>query len=129
MKPGITPVTAVTSVIVGEANKQINVSGRLSFQGPKETVLTKGKTLQKQKALFTDNTGTVRFVSMGKRQATRIISGSSYKLSNVMVREYDHSKYLTLNKKSTIEEIEDAVDRQDEINIDNNLSGNSPLSS
>ena len=62
MKPGITPVTAVTSVIVGEANKQINVSGRLSFQGPKETVLTKGKTLQKQEALFTDNTGTVRFV-------------------------------------------------------------------
>jgi hypothetical protein len=33
----------------------------------------------------------------------KIVSASFYKLSRAVVREYEGDKYLTLNKKSTIE--------------------------
>ena len=118
IKPGL---TNVTSVVVGETNTQVNVNGRISFQGTVETILTKGKLLQKQDALFTDNTGTVRLV-LWEKDIVRVTSDSSYKLSNVMVREYDQSKYLSLSKKSIIEKVTDTVEREDDINVDNTLT-------
>lgn len=118
VKPGL---TEVTSVVVGDVNVQVNVNGRLSFQGPIETILKKGKPLQKQEALFTDNSGTVRVV-LWENDIARVTSGSNYKLSNVMVREYDQHKYLSLNKKSIIEEGTGTVEREDEINVDNKLT-------
>ena len=39
--------------------KVVNTFGRITFTGSTETVTTKGKLLQKQKALLTDNTGLV----------------------------------------------------------------------
>ncbi|CAB3981012.1 Hypothetical predicted protein [Paramuricea clavata] len=109
IKPGL---TNVTSVVAGETNMQVNVNGRISFQGTIKTILTKGKLLQKQDALFTDNTGTVRLV-LWEKDIDRVTSGSSYKLSNVMVREYDQSKYLSLSKKSIIEQVTNIVERKD----------------
>jgi hypothetical protein len=67
----------------------VNVNGRI-FQGTIETILTKGKLLQKQDALFTDNTGTVRLV-LWEKDIVRVTSDSSYKLSNVMVRDVDNT--------------------------------------
>ena len=117
IKPGL---TNVISVVAGETNTQVNVNGRI-FQGTIETILTKGKLLQKQDALFTDNTGTVRLV-LWEKDIVRVTSDSSYKLSNVMVREYDQSKYLSLSKKSIIEKVTDTVEREDDINVDNTLT-------
>ena len=46
-----------SEVLIRPAN-----SGRIIFQGPEETIISKGKTLRKQEALFTDNTASVRLV-------------------------------------------------------------------
>ena len=55
-KPGI---TTVSEVMEGDTNAVVNVCGRITFRGSEETVLSKGKTLRKQGALFTDEEKTV----------------------------------------------------------------------
>lgn len=57
-----------------------------------------------------------------ENDAERVTSGGTYHISNVMVREFDGKKYLTLNKKSIVETSDEAIEREDDINIDNNLS-------
>ena len=58
-KPGI---TAVSDVLQGDSNAVINVCGCITLHGAQETILSKGKTLRKQEAVFTDNSGTMRLV-------------------------------------------------------------------
>ena len=43
-------------------NTLVNIAGRISFSGTSETVNVRGKTLTKQEALFTDNSGSLRLV-------------------------------------------------------------------
>ena len=43
-------------------NTLVNITGRISFTGTSETVNVRGKTLTKQEALFTDNSGSLRLV-------------------------------------------------------------------
>ena len=46
----------------GVAHNLIYIIGRLTFNGSKETLQVKGKTLTKQEAIFTDNTGSIHVV-------------------------------------------------------------------
>ena len=63
-KPGI---TVVSDVLQGDSNSVINVCGRITLHGAQETILSKGKTLRKQEAVFTDNSGTINASrTMGK---------------------------------------------------------------
>jgi hypothetical protein len=48
-KPGI---TAVSDVLQGDANAVMNVCVRITLHGAEETILSKGKTLRKQEAIF-----------------------------------------------------------------------------
>ena len=59
MKPDL---TTATSVVARETSAIVSVFARVSYQYPRQTIMTKGKTLEKQEALFTDNTGTIRIV-------------------------------------------------------------------
>ena len=53
---------AIEEIHDGAAHTLINIMGRLTFSGSKETLQVKGKTLTKQEAIFTDNTGSIRVV-------------------------------------------------------------------
>ena len=108
-KPGI---TAVSDVLQGDSNAVINVCGRITLHGAQETILSKGKTLRKQEAVFTDNSGTMRLV-LWESDITRVISKSVYNISKIVVREFDGAKYLTLNKQSVIEPADNSIERVD----------------
>ena len=108
-KPGI---TSVTEVLEGDTNAVVNISGRITFTSGEETVFSKGKTLRKQEALFTDNSGTIRLV-LWENDINRVTSASIYTISKVVVREYDNAKYLTLNKTSTIKSGNICITRKD----------------
>lgn len=43
----------------GDAYTLVNITGHLTFNGSEETLQVKGKTLTKQEAVFTDNTGSI----------------------------------------------------------------------
>ena len=88
----------VSDVLQGDANAVINVCGQITLHGAEETILSKGKELRKQEAIFTDNSGTMRLV-LWESDITRVISKSVYNISKIVVREFDNAKYLTLNKQ------------------------------
>ena len=51
----------------------------------------------------------------------KIATGNSYELSSVMVRQYNQTNYLSLNKQSVIVESFATIEREDEQSTDNNL--------
>ena len=82
--------------------------GRLTFNGSKETLQVKGKTLTKQEAIFTDNTGSIRVV-LWEKDIQRVTTGTCYNIRNIAVKEYGVTKYLTLARHSTIDPLQDPV--------------------
>ena len=96
----------------GEAHTLINIMGRLTFNGSKETLQVKGKTLTKQEAIFTDNTGSIRVV-LWEKDIPKVNTGTCYNIKNIAVKEYGDTKYLTLTRHSKIESIEISIHRQD----------------
>ncbi|CAB3988330.1 ATP-dependent DNA helicase PIF1 [Paramuricea clavata] len=106
-KPGI---TAVSDVLQGDINAVINICGWITLHGAEETILSKGKTLRKQEAIFTDNSGTMHLV-LWEGDITQVISKSVYNISKIVVREFDNAKYLTLNKHSIIKPADTSIDR------------------
>ncbi|CAH3151381.1 unnamed protein product, partial [Porites evermanni] len=95
----------------------VNIAGRVTLNGPTETVKVKGKTLKKQEALFTDNTGSVRLV-LWEQDTTKMQSGQCYSMTNVAVKDYNGTNYLTLTKHTKVNAAELQVDRQD-VAVDN----------
>ena len=83
--------------------------GCLRFNGSKETLQVKGKTLTKQEAIFTDNTGSIRVV-LWEKDIPKVTTGTCYNIKNIAVKEYGETKYLTLTRHSTIESIEISID-------------------
>ena len=65
-------------------------------------------------AALTDETGSIRVV-LWENDTKWVTSGVTYKLSNVMVREYGNKKYPTLNKNSTITSTDVEIERADDI--------------
>jgi hypothetical protein len=112
--------STVHEALIGPPNLKVDVSGRITFQGPEETVFSKGKTLRKQETLLTDNTASARFV-LWENDIDKIATGNSYELSSVMVRQYNQTNYLSLNKQSVIVESFATIEREDEQSTDNNL--------
>lgn len=104
--------------ILGEQIKTlVNIAGRVTLNGPTETVKVKGKTLKKQEALFTDNTGSVRLV-LWEQDTTKMQSGQCYSMTNVAVKDYNDTNYLALTKHTKVNAAELQVDRQD-VAVDN----------
>ena len=74
--------------------------------------MSKGKTLRKQEALFTDNSGTIRLV-LWETDIGRVTSSSVYEIKKIVVREYQNARYLTLNKSSSIKQSDNPIVRND----------------
>ena len=84
-KPGLSSIEAVLEVEIGQ---HVNVYGRLTFQGPQQTIRKNEKTLLLQEAVITDETASIRVV-LWENDPSRVKSGMTCKLYNVMVREYE----------------------------------------
>ena len=54
--------SSAKEILHGDVNIMVNIAGRITFDGAAETLNVKGKTLNKQEAIFTDNTSSVRVV-------------------------------------------------------------------
>ena len=116
--PGITDIVSLSD---GSSTSLVNLSGRISFHGFEETIQKNGNTLQKQEAVFTNNTVSIRMVPW-ESDIAKVTSGSHYTLSRAVVREYDGDKYVTLNRRSIIiKEAAATVDREDQVNLQRNL--------
>lgn len=69
----------VAEIKDGDTNQQVNIVGRVTLQGNYETVYTKGKTLKKQEATFTHQSGSMRIV-LWENDIDKIISGQTYEI-------------------------------------------------
>ena len=108
-KPGI---TTVCDVLQEDTNSVVNVCGRITLQGPIQTIMSKGKALRKQEAVLTDNSATIRLV-LWENDISKVSSESTYDISKVVLKEYEKAKYLTLNKSSTIKISQKSISRLD----------------
>jgi hypothetical protein len=103
-QPQIVPVTEIADALQN-SQSQVSVRGKVIFHGPVEAILTKGKMLKKQEASITDDSASVRLV-LWENDISKMSTNSSYKLQKVIVRLYNDTKYLTLNKQSVICQID-----------------------
>ena len=108
-KPGVSNITDVLKEVT---NSILNICGRVTVQGPVQTVMSKGKALRKLEAILTDNSETICLV-LWENDISKVSSQSTYTLSKVVLKEFEKVKYLTLNKSSTIEISEAEIARQD----------------
>ena len=90
-------------------NTPVNIAGRILFNDTAETVNIRGKTLTKQEALFTDNSGSLRLV-LWEQDTRKMKSGHCYNISNVTIKEFNGVNYLTLTKADKLQ-----IDRQDDV--------------
>ena len=75
----------------------------------------RGETLTKQEAMFTDNSGSLRLV-LWEQHTRKMKSGQCYNLSNVAIREFNGTNYLTLTKYSNVTEATKLnITRQDDV--------------
>ena len=93
--------STVENVTTAKVQQQVNLKGRITFQGNNETLIAKEKTLKKQEAYLTDYTASIRLV-LWEDDIKKVTSGQSYQLMKVRVRLYNDAPYVTLNKQSTI---------------------------
>lgn len=100
----------------GDAHTLVNITGRLTFNGSKESLNAKGKTLTKQEAVFTDNTRSIRVI-LWKKDIPRVNSGTCYDIKNIAVKEYGDTKYLSFTRHTTIESIQIKIEREDTNNV------------
>ena len=107
-------MSTVSFILQCETNTVVSTSGRITFQGPEETLQTKGKTLRKQEAILTDNTGTMRLV-LWESDIEKVKSGCSYELKKLPVRRFQENKYITLNMRSTINSTDEVIERTDDV--------------
>lgn len=103
------------SDVVGnkESIGQVNISGRVSFQGLPETVKSNGKTRMKQEAILTDESGSIRIV-FWQSDIEIIQSGSSYELTRAIVKNYDGENYITINRQTVLRNSTVKVARDDD---------------
>ena len=117
MEPQVLPMSNVSDALKAQNNSQITVKGKIVFDGPKEKVKTKaGKVLQKQVAFITDDSDAMRLV-LWENDMLRIMPNNAYELHKVMVRSFNNTKYLTLNKQSVIIETEDSFDQVHDVSM------------
>lgn len=105
--------STVENVATAKVQQQVNLQGRITFQGNNETLIAKGKTLKKQEAYLTDDTASIRLV-LWEDDIKKVTSGQSYQLMKVRIRLYNDAPYVTLNKQSTINPAELKITRSDD---------------
>ena len=110
----ISETSDVSKILEGDTSSLVNVNGRITFHNKEDTIITKGKTLKKQDASFTDESGTIRLV-LWENDIQTIKSMSTYKLQRVAVRSFNNEKYLTVNRNSVVELTDGVISRKDTV--------------
>ena len=97
----------------------LDVSGRITFHGKPDLVNIRGKEVQMQEAVITDNSGTIRLV-LWEKDISKIQSHHTYYLKKAIIKDFNNKNYLTLNKQTEIDETQQTVERLDE-NVSNSV--------
>lgn len=119
-QPQLTPVKEIVDILQSDqAQCQVSVVGKIKFNGPIETIMTKGKYLKKQEASITDNSESICLV-LWENDISKVQDDFSYKKQKVTVRVYNDEKYLTLNKNSIIGQIDQSFDREQTLEMASN---------
>ena len=84
-------------------NTLVNIASHVLFNGKAETVDIRGKTLTKQEAMFKDDSGSLRLV-LWEQDTRKMKSKQCYNLSNVAIKEFNGTNYLTLTKYKNVTE-------------------------
>ena len=114
-------MTLLHDIIANKSKGKVNVAGRVTFQGDTETIQSNGKTLNKQEAVLTDESGSIRLV-LWQSDITRVRTGSTYEFTRALVKTYQTHNYITLNRQTAIKETEIAINRSDDELIDNHVN-------
>lgn len=114
-------VSTVNDIIAGNTKSKVNIEGRVAFQETAQTIQANGKTLKKLEAVLTDETGSIRLV-LWETDISRVQNGLTYNIGKALVKNYQDSKYITLNRQSTIMEKQMTIQRSDEQLIDNQVN-------
>ena len=108
-----TTYTDIVDLTKKQGCRGVNAKGRITFNGSVETMMSKGKTLLKQEACFTDETGSIRLV-LWESDIAKINSGQTFSLMKSKLKSFDNKNYLTLNIKSIIQPMDIAINRPDD---------------
>ena len=92
---------------------KFNVTGHVTICGPAVTVNSNGKLLEKQDAVITDESGSIKVV-FWQGDHKKIASGETHKLTNIIVKSFQNAPYLTLTRDSTIEACKTTIEREDD---------------
>ena len=103
----------VSDLVGNEAVGQVNIIGGVTFIGVPETVMSNGKTLSKQEAMLTDESGSIRIV-LWEADIKRIESGSSYEFEKATVKNYNGENYITINRQTVVKSSVVEVARDDD---------------
>ena len=108
----VTSVDEAKNMSIDKA-KICNIYGRVTFKGTHDEIVTKGKTLRKQEAQITDETGTLRLV-LWEGDIEKITSGSTYTLLKAVIKSFRDDNYVTVNRQTVVNPTDQAVQRADE---------------
>lgn len=91
----------------------LDVFGRISFKNEPQIVNVRGSDVKMQEAVITDETATVRLV-LWESDISKVISGETYDLKRVVIKDYSRENYISLNKQTEIIKSHVTVDRRDD---------------
>ncbi len=91
----------VADILSNAPSSKFNVSGRVTFQGPQETVNSNGKVLVKQDAIFTGETDSVRMV-LWQSDIKKFDSSKTYNVTNMVKSTYKDVPYIVLTRESVV---------------------------
>ena len=110
---------ATVAHILSDATcSKFDVQGRVTFQGPQETVRSNGKVLLKQDAIFTDETDSIQMV-LWQCDIKKFESSKTYSISNMAKNTFRDVPYITLTRDSIIKMCEVVVQNEDKELVQN----------
>ena len=108
----------VVDILSNAPSSKLDVQGRVTLQGPEETVNSNGKVLVKQDAIFTDETDSVQMV-LWQSDIKKFESAKTYTITNVVKSSYKDVPYITLTRESIIATCQVAVQKEDKQLVQN----------
>lgn len=86
----------------------VNITGRVILQGDVHTKNYRGRILQMQEAIITDETGSMRLV-LWDSDIRKISSGCSYDIQIGLVRNFKDVNYLTFNSGTDVKQSDHTI--------------------
>ena len=102
---------SIENVLEMPVDQSIAVIGKVVRVQPAVAVTSKhhGKPLHKQDCTIRDKKGSIRIV-LWQDNIDKLMEGKSYRIQNVLLRQYEGIKYLSFSESAVLQEIEDIGD-------------------